>query len=59
MRNESSPLLVPMAPSMMKMMLATNEGQELCQENLSPAMKSVTTDENIRAHLVEVWEMTL
>ena len=50
MRNESDPLLVLTAPLMMKMMLVTSEGQELRQVNLSPAMKSLTTDENTIAH---------
>ena len=59
MHNGSGPLPVPIAPLMMKMTLATGEGQELRRVNLFPAMKSVTTGENIRAHLVKVWEMTL
>ena len=36
-----------------------SQGQELRPANLSPAMKSVTISENIRAHLAKVWEMTL
>ena len=59
MCNESGPLPVLMALLMMKMTLAIGEGQELCQVNLSLAMKSFTTDENITAHLVKIWEMTL
>ena len=56
---QSGPLPVPMAPPIMKMMLAIGEGQELRRANLSPTMKSVTTCENIKAHLAKVWEMTL
>ena len=59
MRNGSDPLLVLMALLMMKMTLAIGEGQELCQVNLSLAMKSFTTDENITAHLAKMWETTL
>ena len=59
MHNRSGPLPVPIAPLMMKMTLATGEGQELCQVNLSLAMKSFTTDENITAHLAKMWETTL
>ena len=50
MRNESDPLLVLTAPLMMKMTLVTDEGQDLRRVNLSPAIKSLTTDENIIAH---------
>ena len=50
MCNESDPLLALIAPLMMKMMLVTDEGQELRQVNLSPTMKSLTTDENKTAH---------
>ena len=54
MRNESDPLLVLTALLMMKMTLATNEGQELHRANLSPVMKSLTTDENITTHPAKV-----
>ena len=50
MHNKSDPLLVLMAPLMMKMTLVTDESQELHRANLSPAMKSLTTAENITAH---------
>ena len=53
MRNESDPLLILMAPLMMKMMLVTDEGQELHQVNLSPVTKSLTTDKNTTAHLAK------
>ena len=53
MRNESDPLLVLTAPLMMKMTLVTDEGQELRRVNLSPATKSLTTNENIIAHLAK------
>ena len=59
MCNESGPLAVLMALLMMKMTLAIGEGQELRRANLSLAMKSFTTDENITAHLVKMWETTL
>ena len=59
MCNESGPLPVLMALLMMKMTLAIGEGQELYQVNLSLAMKSFTTDENITAHLAKMWETTL
>ena len=59
MRNGSDPLLVLMALLMMKMTLAIGEGQELHRANLSLAMKSFTTDENITAHLAKMWETTL
>ena len=54
MRNGSDPLPVLMALLMMKMTLATDEGQELRQANLSPTMKSFTTGENITAHPAKV-----
>ena len=54
MRNESDPLLVLMAPLMVKMMLVTSEGQELCQVNLSPATKNLITNKNIAVHPAKV-----
>ena len=50
MRNESDPLLVLTDLLMMKTTLPTDEGQELYRANLSLAMKSFTTSENITAH---------
>ena len=50
MHNESDPRLVLMAPLMMKMTLVTSEGQELRWVSLSPATKSLTTDENTTTH---------
>ena len=50
MRNESDPLIVLTAPLMVKMMLVTSEGQELCRVNLSLAMKNLITNENIAVH---------
>ena len=50
MRNESDPLLVLVAPLMVKMMLDTDEGQELRRVNLSPATRSLTTNENTTIH---------
>ena len=47
MRNESDPLLVLAAPLAVKMMLVTDEGQELHRVNLSPVMKNLITDKNI------------
>ena len=58
MRNESNPLLVLTASLMMKMMLVTDEGQELRRMNLSPTTKSLTTDENKTAHLTKALETT-
>ena len=58
-RKGNGPLLALMAPPMMKMTLATGEGQELCRANLSLAMKSATISENIKACLAKAWEMTL
>ena len=54
MHNESGHLLVLMAPLMMKMTLITDESQELHQVNLSPAMKSLTANENIIARPAKV-----
>ena len=54
MRNKSDPLLILTALLIMKMTLATDEGQELCRANLSLAMKSSTTGENITTHLAKV-----
>ena len=53
MRNESNHFLILTALLMMKMTLVIDEGQELRQVNLSPATKSLTTDENIIAHLAK------
>ena len=50
MRNESDPLLVPVAPLVVKMMLVTDEGQELCRVNLSLATKNLITDKNTAIH---------
>ena len=50
MRNESDLLLVLVAPLVVKMMLVTNEGQELRQVNLSLATKNLITDENTTVH---------
>ena len=47
MRNESDPLLVLAAPLAVKMMLVTDEGQELHRVNLSLVMKNLITDKNI------------
>ena len=53
MRNESDPLLVLVAHLVVKMMLITGEGQELCLVNLSLAMKNLITDKNIAVHLAK------
>ena len=50
MRNESDPLLVLVAPLVVKMMLVTNEGQELRRANLSPAIKNLITNKNTTVH---------
>ena len=47
---KANPLLVLTASLMIKMMLVTDEGQELRRGNLSPMTKSLTTDENKTAH---------
>ena len=54
MRNGSDPFLVLTALLMMKTTLATDEGQELRRTNLSLAMKSLTTGENIIVHPAKV-----
>ena len=54
MHNGSDPLSVLIALLMMKMTLATDEDQELRRANLSPAMKSFITSENITAHPAKV-----
>ena len=54
MHNGSDPLSVLMALLMMKTTIATDEDQELRRANLSPAMKSFITGENITAHLAKV-----
>ena len=54
MRNGSDPFLVLTTLLMITTTLATDEGQELRQANLSPAMKSFTTSENITAHPAKV-----
>ena len=53
MRNESDPLLVLVAPLVVKMMPITGEGQELRLVNLSLAMKNLITDKNIAVHLAK------
>ena len=53
MRNESDPLLVLVAPLMVKMMLDTDEGQELRRVNLSPTTKNLIIDKNIAVHPVK------
>ena len=50
MRNKRYPLLVLVSPLVVKMMLVTDEGQELCRVNLSPATKNLITDENTAVH---------
>ena len=50
MHNESDPLLVLVAPLMVKMMLVTDEGQEPYRVNLSPATKNLITNENTTVH---------
>ena len=50
MHNESDPLLVLAAPLVVKMMLVTGEGQELCRVNLSPVTKNLITNENTAIH---------
>ena len=50
MRNESDPLLVPVAPLVVKMMLVTDEGQELHWANLSPTIKNLITNKNTTVH---------
>ena len=50
MRNESDPLLVLVAPLMVKMMLDTDEGQELRWVNLSPTTKNLITNEDTAVH---------
>ena len=50
MCNESDPLLVLTAPLMMKMMLVTDEGQELRWVNLSPTTKNLITNEDTVVH---------
>ena len=54
MGNGSDPFLVLTTLLMMTTTLATDEGQELRQVNLSLAMKSFTTGENIIAHPAKV-----
>ena len=53
MRNESDPLLVLVAPLVVKMILITGESQELRLVNLSLAMKNLITDKNIAVHLAK------
>ena len=50
MRNESDLLLVLVAPLVVKMMLVTDEGQELRRVNLSPVKKNLIIDENTTVH---------
>ena len=50
MRNESDLLLVLVSPLVVKMMLVTDEGQELRRVNLSPATKNLITNENTTVH---------
>ena len=50
MRNESDLLLVLVAPLVVKMMLVTDEGQELRRVNLSPATKNLIIDEYTTVH---------
>ena len=50
MRNRSDPLLVLTTLLVMTTTLATDEGQELRQVNLSPATKNLITDENTTVH---------
>ena len=54
MRNERDPLLVLVALLMVKMMLVTDEGQELCRVSLSPTTKNLITDENTVVHPAKV-----
>ena len=53
MRNESDPLLVLVAPLVVKMMIITGKGQELRLVNLSLAMKNLITEKNIAVHLAK------
>ena len=53
MCNESDPFLVLVAPLVVKMMLVTNEGQELHRANLSSAMKNLIINENTTVHPVK------
>ena len=53
MRNESDHLLVLVSPLMVKMMLDTDEGQELRRVNLSPTTKNLIIDKNIVVHPVK------
>ena len=53
MHNESGPFLVLMALLVVKMMLVTNEGQELHRANLSSAMKNLIINENTTVHLAK------
>ena len=56
MHNESGPFLVLMALLVVKMMLVTNEGQELHWANLSSAMKNLIINENTTVHPAKAQE---
>ena len=53
MCNKSDPLLVLVAPLVVKMMLVTDEGQELRWVNISPTTKNLITNEDIAVHLAK------
>ena len=58
MHNENEPPPTLTFPLRVKRMLVIG-GQELHLASLSPTMKNTITNVDIRARLVEAWEMTL
>ena len=59
MHDENEPPLTLTFPLRVKRILVISEGQELHLASLSPTMKNTITNVDIRARLVEAWEMTL
>ena len=59
MHGENEPPPTLMFPLWVKRMLVIGEGQELHLASLSPTMKHTITNVDIKARLVEAWEMTL
>ena len=59
MHDENEPPPTLAFPLKVKRILVIGEGQELHLASLSPTMKNTITNVDIRARLVEAWEMTL
>ena len=59
MHGKNEPPQTLMFPLRVKRMLVIGEGQELHLASLFPMMKNTITNVDIRARLVEAWEMTL